>query len=488
MANHKQQTTRKPKSAKPRTQSRRPASPARQQRPASGTRQQRPAPTKPRQRSAAPARQQRSESRCPVAHLCGGCQYIDVPYAEQLANKRAGVQELFADLIPAESVDEVMGMDVPFHYRNKVTSPFAPGRRLRPKQGANQKASRTSSGAGSRTSKYCAPTHEILCGMYAQGTHEIIPTDACLIENEEAKQVIQTIKELMAKFGYEPYNENTGTGLIRHVIVRVGHTSGEVLVTLVTNAQTLVGSKAFCRELVKRCPFITTIVQNINERQTNVILGEKERVLYGPGFILDKLCGLSFRISSQSFYQVNAVQTETLYEKALELAGLDSTQSVLDAYCGTGTIGLVAARRGAARVIGVDSVRSAIRDAKENARHNGIENAQFVAADATEFLMDLAEREEHIDVVLMDPPRAGSTEEFLDAVAQLSPERVVYISCNPTTQKRDVATLTRHGYRLEHVVPVDMFPHADHVETIAVLTKVREKTFTQTPYESEKAC
>ncbi len=411
-----------------------------------------------------------AKSRCPVAHLCGGCQHIDVPYEEQLAKKRASVQELFADIVAPECVEAVMGMTEPYHYRNKVTSPFAPGKRLRSNRGENQKSSRGSLPAKTRKSKRNAPTHEILCGMYAQGTHEIIPTDACLIENAQAKLIIQTIKELMVSFGYEPYNENTGTGLIRHVIVRVGHTSGEVLVTLVTNAQTLIGSKAFCRELVKRCPFITTIVQNINERQTNVILGEKERVLYGPGFILDKLCNLSFRISSQSFYQVNAVQTEALYERALDLAALDGTQTVLDAYCGTGTIGLVAAQRGAARVIGVDSVRSAIRDAKENARHNGIENAQFVVCDATEFLLDLAERDERIDVVLMDPPRAGSTEEFLSSVVRLAPLRVVYISCNPTTQKRDVSYLVKHGYRLERVVPVDMFPHTDHVETIAVLT------------------
>ncbi|MEY8561718.1 23S rRNA (uracil(1939)-C(5))-methyltransferase RlmD [Eggerthellaceae bacterium 3-80] len=415
-------------------------------------------------------------SRCPVAHLCGGCQQIDVPYQEQLASKRATIQELYADILDATCVDAVVGMADPFHYRNKVTSPFAPGRRLYSKQASSQNATRTS--ASKRTSsakqkgKKNALTHEVLCGMYAQGTHEIIPTDQCLIENEQAKQVICAIKDLMASFGYEPYNENTGSGLIRHVIVRVGHTSGEVLVTIVTNAQTLVGSKAFCRELVKRCPFITTIVQNINERQTNVVLGEKERVLYGSGFILDKLCGLSFRISSQSFYQVNAVQTEVLYKTALELAALDDACVVLDAYCGTGTIGLVAARMGAHRVIGVDSVRSAIRDAKENARHNGIENARFFARDATEFLCEMAERQEHVDVVLMDPPRAGSTEEFLDSVARLAPERVVYISCNPTTQKRDIAYLIRQGYQLERVVPVDMFPHTEHIETIALITKV----------------
>ncbi|MBP3867201.1 MAG: 23S rRNA (uracil(1939)-C(5))-methyltransferase RlmD, partial [Eggerthellaceae bacterium] len=335
----------------------------------------------------------------------------------------------------------------PFHYRNKVTSPFAPGKR-----GPN----------GGR---------EILTGMYAAGTHRIVQTDGCLIENEQAQAIVKAIRSIMKKHRIEPYDENRGTGFMRHVVVRVGHESGEVLVTLVTNDDAFPNSKSFCRELVKRCPFITTIVQNVNTRQTNVILGQQERRLYGPGFILDTLCGLSFRISSKSFYQVNAVQTTVLYDTAVDFAGLDGTQSVVDAYCGTGTIGLVAAKRGAREVIGVDSVESAIRDARENARHNGVENARFVAADATAFMRDMAAAGEGTDVVLMDPPRAGSTEDFCEAVAQLAPARVVYISCNPETQVRDVRWLESRGYRLTVVQPVDMFPHTDHIEAVAVLQR-----------------
>ena len=253
--------------------------------------------------------------------------------------------------------------------------------------------------------------------------------------------------------------------------MRVGHTSGEVLVTLVTNGAEFPASRAFCRELVKRCPFITTVVQNVNTRQTNVILGEREQRLYGPGFILDKLCGLSFRISSQSFYQVNAVQTEVLYNAAIDLAALSGGERAIDAYCGTGTIGLVAAARGAGEVVGVDSVESAIRDARQNARHNGVENARFVAADAGEFMRRLAADGERADVVLMDPPRAGSSEEFIDALAELAPERVVYISCNPETQVRDCRLLRDRGYAVRIVQPVDMFPHTDHVETVALLAR-----------------
>lgn len=384
--------------------------------------------------------------KCAVAGICGGCESVQVPYEEQLAVKDARMVELFGHgRFEGARILPTIGMDEPFHYRNKVTSPFAPGKR-----GPN----------GGR---------QILSGMYAAGTHRIIDTRGCLLENERGQQVVQAVKALMLKFGIAPYDEDRHVGFMRHVVVRIGHESAEVLVTLVTNGEAFPRSGAFCRELVKRCPFVTSIVQNVNTRQTNVILGQREQRLYGPGFILDTLCGLSFRISSQSFYQVNSVQTTVLYEQAISLAALDGTQSVVDAYCGTGTIGLVAASRGAAQVIGVDTVESAIRDARMNARHNGIDNAQFVAADAGAFMRDLARSGQGVDAVLMDPPRAGSTEEFLEAVASLAPKRVVYISCNPQTQVRDVRYLCERGYALRTVQPVDMFPHTSHVETVALL-------------------
>ncbi|MBR0405194.1 MAG: 23S rRNA (uracil(1939)-C(5))-methyltransferase RlmD [Eggerthellaceae bacterium] len=384
---------------------------------------------------------------CPVARTCGGCSRIGEPYGQQLSRKDAYVADLFGE-VRSEGAElrPTLGMDEPFHYRNKVTSPFAPGKR-----GPN----------GGR---------EILTGMYAAGSHRIVPTDGCLLENEQAQQVIRAIKSIMRKHGVAPYDEDKGTGFMRHAVVRVGHESEEVLVTLVTNEEAFPSSKAFCRELVKRCPFITSIVQNVNTRQTNVILGEREQRLYGPGFILDTLCGLSFRISSRSFYQVNATQTAVLYEQALAFADLGPGQVAIDAYCGTGTIGLVAAKRSGAQVIGVDSVESAIRDARENARHNGIENARFSTADASVFMRDLAAEGQRVDVVFMDPPRAGSTEEFLDALAQLAPARVVYVSCNPETQVRDLRYLEERGYQLRVVQPVDMFPHTDHVETVVLLS------------------
>ena len=377
-------------------------------------------------------------------------------------------------------------MKDPYHYRNKVISPFAPGKKL-PPRGQDRKAidphNRKAAdvrGAKGGKGKRSQARYEILTGMYAAGSHELVPTDKCLIENETAKKVVLAVRDIMRKHDVAPYREDTGTGFMRHVVVRVGHTSGEVLVTLVTNSDDFPSSKSFCRELIRLCPAVTTVVQNVNERQTNVILGDKERVLYGPGFILDELCGLSFRISSKSFYQVNATQTEVLYRAAMDLAGFDGTQVAIDAYCGTGTIGLVAAKSGAARVIGVDSVESAIRDARMNARHNGVENAEFVAGDATELakegVLGAESPEEGAQagglVVLMDPPRAGSTEEFLRAAAALAPERIVYISCNPETQARDVEFLDSIGYAVVAVQPVDMFPHTDHIECIVALEPV----------------
>lgn len=413
--------------------------------------------------------------RCPVARECGACQHVHMPYAEQLARKNARVAELFDSVAARGAVRPIIGMDDPYHYRNKVVSPYAPGRKLSGRAGGSKAAKGARGarpGAGRDGGKRGAGArHEILCGMYAAHSHRIVATDGCLVENEQAKGIILAIRDLMPRFGIEPYREDANAGFLRHAVVRVGHTSGEVLVTLVTNGASFPASKAFCRELVGRCPCITTVVQNVNERQTNVILGEREQRLYGPGFILDKLCGLSFRISSKSFYQVNAVQTEVLYRAAIELAGFTGSESAIDAYCGTGTIGLVAAKHGAAQVAGVDTVASAIQDARENARHNGVENARFAVADAGRYMRERAASGEGADVLLMDPPRAGASEDFLDAAASLAPARIVYISCNPETQVRDLARLRRAGFSVRTVQPVDMFPHTDHIETIALVER-----------------
>jgi 23S rRNA (uracil1939-C5)-methyltransferase len=407
---------------------------------------------------------------CRVSAQCGACQLLEVPYGRQLRDKQRALENLFdtPELITRRTADflfhPLLGMDDPFHYRNKVISPFAPGRKL-----PTGKADPTKRDGRKGEKGRPSPKYEILCGMYAAGSHRIIPTDTCLIEKRVAKDVIAAIRDLMLRFGIEPYREDTGTGFLRHAVVRVGQATDEVLVTLVTNGERFVGAKRFVRELVARCPAITTVVQNVNTRRTNVILGEGEQTLYGPGFILDRLCGLSFRISSKSFYQVNALQSELLYGRALEMARLRASDVVLDAYCGTGTIGLVAASVSSAKVLGVDRVASAIRDARMNARHNGLETVDFFTADAGVFMRETAATGETVDVVLLDPPRTGASEDFLSALMQARPERVVYISCNPQTQVRDVSFLAQKGYRLREIAPVDMFPHTHHIENIVSL-------------------
>jgi len=411
---------------------------------------------------------------CPYSKECGACSHVNMPYSRQLERKQEYIARLFEREISQGCVLEpILGMECPWGFRNKIVSPFA-AEKCKP---ASRTAKSGSKGKASRRAPGRARSERILHGMYARGSHRIIQLDRCPVEHESGRKVVKAVAQIMARYGVPAYDEDAGTGFMRHVLVRVGHNSGEVLVVLVTNGREFTGSKNFAKELVKRCPEITTIVQNVNTRQTNVILGEEDRVLYGPGFILDTLCGLSFRISPRSFYQVNARQTEALYLTAIDWAledaqGARGAESIMDAYCGTGTIGLVAASRSKnACVVGVDKVEDAIRDARKNAVHNGIENAEFVAADAGAFLRERAAQGERFDVLLMDPPRAGSSEEFLRAVAESGVGRVAYISCNPETQARDARILDGLGYKAKRIKAVDMFPHTDHVENVMLFER-----------------
>ena len=269
-------------------------------------------------------------------------------------------------------------------------------------------------------------------------------------------------------FKIRPYDEDSGYGLLRHVLIRIGHVTGQIMVVLVLSSPIMPSKNNFVKALRKLHPEITTIVVNVNERDTSMILGEKEQVIYGKGYIEDKLCGKTFRISPKSFYQVNPAQTEKLYARALEYAGLTGQETVLDAYCGTGTIGMIASDY-AAQVIGVELNRDAVRDAVNNAKRNQISNIQFYQNDAGKFLLEMAEQDKRLDVLLMDPPRSGSSEEFLNAAAGIRPERIVYISCNPETLVRDVKYLVKRGYRAVKSVAVDMFPFTDSIESVTLL-------------------
>ena len=386
--------------------------------------------------------QEKNANPCPLYRKCGGCQLQNMSYPRQLQWKQAQVEKLLGKFC---KVQPILGMESPYHYRNKVQAAFALDRSKR-----------------------------IVSGVYQASTHRVVPVEHCMIEDALADRIMMTIRELMKIFKIEPYQEETGRGLLRHVLVKRGFTSGQVMVVLVTVSPILPAKNHFVKALRERHPEITTILQNINDRYTSMVLGEKEKVLYGSGAIEDTLCGLTFRISAKSFYQINPVQTEVLYRKAIELAGLTGKETVIDAYCGIGTIGMVASKS-AGRVIGVESNRDAVKDAIYNARRNQIKNIYFYAADAGEFMSAMAEEGERADVVLMDPPRAGSDERFLSSLVALSPEKVVYISCNPQTQERDLRFLTGHGYQVKAIQPVDMFPHTNHVETVVLLSKLNAK-------------
>ncbi len=375
---------------------------------------------------------------CPLAKKCGGCQMQNLSYADQLAWKENRVRRLIGRFCP---VHPIHGMEKPYHYRNKVQAAF---------------------GLDAR--------RHIISGVYQSSSHRIVPVDSCLIEDPLADEIIVSIRRLLPSFKIKAYDERTGTGFLRHVLVKRGFATGEVMVVLVASTPIFPAQKHFVEKLRQLHPEITTVLLNVNDRFTSLVLGQREKVLYGPGYIEDRLCGLTFRISPKSFYQINPVQTEVLYSTALRLAGLTGQETVLDAYCGIGTIGLLASSR-AKQVLGVELNKDAVRDAIANARRNQIKNCWFTAADAGEFMVGMASRNEHVDVVFMDPPRAGSDERFLKSVLKLRPDRVVYISCNPETLARDLETLCRGGYRAEGAYPVDMFPHTNHIETAVLMSR-----------------
>ena len=375
--------------------------------------------------------------RCALAKKCGGCQLQNMDYPRQLKFKQAKVEKLLGRF---GRVGKIVGMENPYHYRCKVQAAFG-----------------TTRGG------------KIISGVYQSSSHRIVNVDSCMIEDEKADEIIVTIRNLLSKFKLRPYNEDTGAGFLRHVLIRKGYNSGQILVVLVTASSVFPSKNNFVGALLKAHPEITTVVQNVNSKHTNLVLGDINKTVYGDGYIEDSLCGCTFRISPQSFYQVNPAQTERLYSLAIEYAGLTGKEKVIDAYCGTGTIGIIASKQ-AGEVIGAELNASAVRDAKSNAARNNADNIRFICADAGEFMRDMAAAGEKADVVFMDPPRAGSDKRFLSSVVTLNPERVVYISCNPETLERDLRYLVNNGYEVKKMRPVDMFPFTLHCEMVVMLT------------------
>lgn len=377
-------------------------------------------------------------SVCSVAKKCGGCRFQGIPYEEQLKKKQKQEEKLLGKLC---KVSPIIGMANPCHYRNKVQSAF----------GRDRKGN-------------------IISGTYEAGTHNIIQVENCLIEDEKCQEIIRTIQGMLKSFKIKIYDEDTGYGLLRHVMVRRGFQTGEIMVILVLGSPILPSKNNFVKALRKIHPEITTVVLNVNDKQTSMVLGEREKAIYGPGFIKDHLCGCTFRISPKSFYQVNPVQTEILYSTAIDFAGLTGKETVIDAYCGIGTISLIAARH-AGKVIGIELNKDAVRDARINARENQITNVKFCQGDAGEFMSAMADNSQHADVVFMDPPRTGSDEKFLSSMVKLGPAKIVYISCGPESLARDLEYLTKHGYKVMKIQPTEMFPFTCHIETVCLITK-----------------
>ena len=397
---------------------------------------------------------------CPYDKKCGGCNLLAHDYTEQLQIKKDTLRKLLA---PYGKLDEVIGMEDPLHYRNKVHAVFTTDRK-----------------------------GNIISGVYEEGTHKVVAVDNCLIENEKADAIIATIRKLLPSFKLKVYDEDRRTGLFRHVLIRTAHSTGQIMVVLVLASTMFPSKNNFVKALLKEHPEITTIVMNINDKRTSMVLGDREQTLYGKGYIEDVLCGSTFRISPKSFYQVNSVQTEILYNKAIEFAGLKGNETVIDAYCGIGTIGITAAAHMAklskaampvggvadnrmlknnGSVIGVELNSDAVKDAIANAKRNNMDNIRFYCDDAGKFMTKMAANGQHADVVFMDPPRSGSDEAFLNCVAKLAPKKIVYISCGPETLARDLGVLKKRGYKVEKMVGVDLFPMTQHVETVVLLSQ-----------------
>lgn len=399
---------------------------------------------------------------CPIMHACGGCAWLGMPYRKQLARKQAAMEELFAPLFDRMGwecgVDPVRGMGAiagetgkapaPRAFRYKAATPFAPG-----------------------------PNGSVRCGFYARGTHRIVTAPECVVEAAGARDILNGVARIAEHHGIAAYHEDTHRGLLRYAVLRMGWRTDEVLLTIVTAQHDLPHAEEVAHDLAALDPRIVGVAQNINGRPGNAMLGTETRTLWGAERMQDKLLGCTFEISPTAFYQTNPQQTEVLYQLAIDGMDLSTGDVLLDAYCGSGTIGLCAARAAAdagqtVRLVGVERNVAGIADAQRNAERNGLADAStFIAEDATAYLRRAANEHEHADVLVLDPPRAGSTPAFLQAAASLGPRRIIYISCNPVTQVRDLEVLGTAGYRLTRLTPVDMFPHADHTETVACLER-----------------
>lgn len=375
-----------------------------------------------------------SKKECLISKKCGGCKYSHLEYAKQLSIKQNYIEKLLSDF---GKVNAIIGMDNPYYYRNKVHHVFDYDK----KKG-------------------------IISGSYVERTHRVLDIDNCLIEDRESQEIIKTIKKLCVSFKYKTYDEDTGFGFLRHVLIRKAFSTGDIMLVLVCADRVLPGKNNFVKAIREKHPNIKTIVLNMNDKKTSMVLGDYEKILYGDGFIEDQLLSCKFRISLKSFYQINPIQTEVLYNKAIEYADIKDEDTIIDTYCGIGTIGICAAKKHRINLIGVESNADAVKDAKINVKVNDIKNARFVNADATDWI---EEYDGACDVLFMDPPRSGSTDRFIKAVGRLRPKKIIYISCGPESLERDLRVFEKIKYKVKTIQPVDLFPLTEHIETIVKL-------------------
>lgn len=385
---------------------------------------------------------ERVKPECGIYKHCGGCQVQHLSYEGQLKMKHDTVVNHLKRIghIEDANVLPTIGMQNPSRYRNKTQVPFG------------------------------YADGKVIAGFYQKRSHEIINMQSCLIQTDISDQIVETMRQLCQELEIDPYNESLNLGVLRHVIVRVGFKTEEIMVTLVTRTHEIPNSELLIQRLVSKYPKIKSIAQNVNPKVTNVIFGDETRILYGEPYIYDEMNGIRFAISPRSFYQVNPIQTETLYSKAVEYAQLSGNEIVFDAYCGIGTITLFLAQH-AKQVYGVEIIPEAIEDAKMNARLNGFENTQFAVGKSEEIIPAWIENGIVPDVIVVDPPRKGCDRSLLDTMLEAAPDRIVYVSCDSSTLARDLRVLIDGGYKLEVVQPVDMFPQTAHIECVAKLVR-----------------
>ena len=384
---------------------------------------------------------QTGEKQCRCFKRCGGCQ-LDEPYKDQLERKQQKADRMLSKFAP---VNRILPMENPYNYRCKVQNIYGLDRSKR-----------------------------IISGVYQSSGQKIVAVDDCFLEDERAAPIIRSVKKLMKDMRIPPYDIRSGRGLLRHTLIRTSRSTGQVMLVLVTAGAMLPAKNNLVKALRAAHPEITTIVQNICPDGMPLTLGERDIVLFGKGYIEDELCGCRFRISPASFYQVNPLQTEKLYSCAVEAAGISEGVRVIDAYCGTGTIGIICAKNGA-EVTGVELNKSACRDAHKNAELNGLKNIKFFNDDAGKFMQAMASKGEGCDVLIMDPPRAGASREFIGCAGRLAPQKIVYVSCKIETLERDLKAFRREGYKVTYIQPVDMFPHTMGIETVCLLERKGEK-------------